>query len=146
MKRKIVCLILLIMLSFTSSVFASNWVFYVRDDDGFIGTNWYIDADSVVKDGSKLFLWTGAVYDKPPSMVKQKVMAKYEASLSPPMQFRRLETHQYDSTNKELEWGKDTTPEKWQPVTEKDMKLEIDTALKYAKEGKDNGQLPSLPK
>lgn len=145
MNRKVIGLVLLIMLSFTSSAFATNWVLYDRLDDGFLGTNWFIDADSVVKDGSKLFFWTTAVYDKPPLMVNEKPIDKYEASLSLPMQFRRIETHQYKD-NKEIEWVKSTTPEKWEPVTEKNFKLEIDTALKYAKEGKDTGQRPTLPK
>lgn len=144
MKRKIVFLMVLILITFTSSAYATNWLYYDRFDDGVIGCNWYIDVDSVVKDRSKLIFWKWSVYDMPTSMENKKMMMKYEASLRTPMQFRVLETHHYDKANKEVEWAKSTTPENWQPVTEKDFELEINIALKFAKEGKDTGKQPTV--
>lgn len=142
MKRKIICLMLLCLFILPNTAFATNWVYFGKDIATGLGTE-YIDADSVTKDGDKLIYWTLITYDKLTSYYGYT--SKYEVMLSPPRKYKILEVHYYLIDKKEDTMFTPSNDTSWDNTT-KDDDREIDTALKYAKEGKNNGQLPSLPK
>ena len=142
MNRKIVCLVLLLMFSFTTTTFATNWVFFEKVPNMFQSTSsQYIDGDSVFKDGNKLTYWSLEVLDKPQSHYA-KAMMKLEVNLASPSKLRVLENYSYNVKN--LEVYKDTTVTAWENASPKYDK-EISFALKHAKEGKDTGIKPTVP-
>ena len=112
MKRKIVGLVLLIMITFSSTTFASNWVFFGKVSNMFQTTSsQYIDSDSVYKDGNKLTYWSLEVLDKPQSHYA-KAMMKLEVNLATPRKLRVLENYSYDAKN--LENYQDKTASAWE--------------------------------
>ena len=146
MNRKIICLVLLIMIIFTSPVFATSWVYYGRN--GSVSGNVYIDADSVMKNGDNLSFWELFVYDKPIGTIA-KLTTKYEVILAPSRKYRIASSCYYLANNQEdkeaNEWNDaDKTTGKWaDSFVGKNMSAETDFVLKYAKEGKETGAKPS---
>ncbi len=123
MNRKIVCLLLLIMITFSNTAFASNWV-YVCNDDQF-GFPLYIDSETVYKDGNTLSYWWKMV-----ESAKDQYVWKFEATLTNPRMAREFMT-------------KDK-PGSWRQVRNgSDIDKSINSALQYAKDGKDTGQQPT---
>ena len=142
MKRKTACLVLLVMLAFTSTTFATNWVFFAKIPNMFQSTSTqYIDSDSVFKDGNKLTYWSLEVLDKPQSHYA-KAMMKLEVNLATPSKLRVLENYSYDPKN--LEVYKETSATTWENARPRYDK-EINFALKYAKERMDSGVKPTIP-
>ena len=58
-----ICLVLLALFLLSSTVFATNWVYYDRST--IVAGNLYIDADSVIKNGDSLIFWQLMKLGKP---------------------------------------------------------------------------------
>lgn len=123
MKRKISFFTLLILITLTSSAFASNWV-YVCNDDQF-GFPLHIDSETVFKDGNTLSFWWKMIESD-----KTQNVWKVEATLATPRTFR--------------EFLIKDKPGNWRSVrVGSDVDKSISSALQYARDGKDTGQQPA---
>lgn len=148
MKKRISILLVMSLLVLSSTAFASNWVYYGRS--GLVPGNLYIDADSVMKNGDNLSYWELLVYDKLYFKVA-KLMTKYEVILAPSRKYRIADSRYYNADNRDdKEMSElndtDTTTGKWSDsFVGANMSADTDFALKYAKDGKDTGQRPTLP-
>lgn len=139
MKCKTVCLVLLIMLSFTSSVYATNWVGVQKENNS--PPTVYFDADTVFKEADTITFWVLFVYDQPQDFDVQKLMWQYVVTTKQPRTFKTLVSYGYDSKNVELMRGKGMNYGSSLEGTSTDKA--VTSALKYAKEGKDTGVKPT---
>lgn len=138
---------------FGSIIFAANWVYIGRDDT--FHNNIYVDKDSITKHGDQVTYWELIVkddmilnfMDKRDIDTTKKVLMKWEAITSSPRQDRQLEIYAYDFDNQELGSHR-SLDTKFSPV-DVSTRLSIvgqiiDFALQNSKEGKDNGQKPTI--
>jgi len=140
MKRKMVCLLFLIMFIFTNTAFATNWVLVLTDDN--MQANIYIDADKVFKDVDTITFWVSFVYEQPLFFKIKKQMWKYVVNTVRPRTFKWLVAYDYDSNGSELSC--DTKGANYGTSLENSGTDKAATlALKYAKEGKDTGEKPT---
>ena len=134
-------LFVLLLCAASATAQSGNWVsggtFRAIGGSG----TFYIDQNSVVKNGDHVIFWVMLVWDQEePWSGAKKFVEKEEAILSNPRQIRQLEVYHYDRENKEFEHS--AFPLGYhRPTTNEDP--EIDLALKYAKEGKDTGPHPT---
>ena len=153
--RRIACSLALFLFAVSNIALAANWV-VSRDLSNGVGT-FYIDADSVSRNGDRLIYWSRVVYSKPMESssgarlapgripIKRKhikeEICRIEVNLGS-RQVRTLEFFQYDPYHHELEH--DSDPGHWKQFG-KDDATEVDNAaaLKYAKEGNDHASPPT---
>lgn len=147
MKKYVICLLSLVLFLLSSSVFATNWVYYGRST--IVAGNLYIDADLVNKNGDDLTYWELLIYDKPIG-VTAKLRTKYEVKLAPSRKYCIVDTHYFLADNSDdkvmNEWNDaDTTTGGWaDSYAGTDMSSETDFSLKYAKEGQASDQKPDI--
>ncbi len=146
MTNKILKIIIFIFLSFfimASAAFAANWVYATKiaafEDE--IPSNAYVDADSVVQEGSSLYFWEViTTYEADEHTEHSKSLSKIEVKLdASPRKDRKLFFCDYYPNGKPK--GKPLTETRmWRNVwPESSMEAIINMALKYAKPGKDKG-------
>ena len=137
MKKKAIGLLLICLFAFSSTAFATNWVLVKKSTHP--GATQYdnIDSDTVVKDGNILMFWIShkIVWSRKTDII----MVKTEVSLTEPRQYRSLEFFSFVNGK---ETNHTTTPAKF---SDPDIKDFTDMALKYVKEGKDDGSIPTPP-
>lgn len=141
MKRNIVCLVFLIMITFTSSAFATNWVWVQKENNS--QANVYFDADTVFKKADTVTFWVLFVYDQSQEFDVKKHMWQYVVNTKQPRTFKTLAAYAYDSKNAELMRGKGMNYGTSLEGTATDNA--VTNALKYVKEGNDTGEKPTLP-
>jgi hypothetical protein len=148
MKRHTIFLLLLAMLLFTNTVFAANWSFVGRTsrENPFNLTgatyNDYIDKNSVCKGGDILIFWHKQLFDKEDGASGETTLTKNETNLST-QKTRVLATYTYDSNGKET--SHDTDPSNWIKYQKgSDFDRKISVSLRYSKESKDTGVIPTL--
>ena len=137
MNRKIAGLALLLMFSFSNSVFATNWVYVQKDAD----TTVYFDADTAFKQGDTLTFWIRFVYDQPIELDVKKHMWQYVVSTSLPRTFKTLVAYAYDSNNNQIARVKGRNYGTSLEGTATDKA--VTSALRYAKTGQDTGIKPN---
>jgi hypothetical protein len=155
MKKIVFCLYLMVMVFsifiLSNTAFATNWVYVTKNSLWGMTTSYYVDADSVIKNNSTIIYWVLAVNDTPdPAMGVKRYIEKVEALPQDPRKTRTLEQHEYGAKGEiiiEYPTSDETRNGKFFLVFVKGspLDMEIDVALKYAKEGKDDGQIPTLP-
>lgn len=144
-------LALCLLFLFSNTAFATNWVYVTTNSLFGTTTKYYVDADSVIKRNNTIIYWWLQVNDKPePAMNVKRILEKIEAVPKTPRGTRTLELHQYgEKGNVIMEYptSERTMNSKFSSVINKGSPIDmsIDAALKYAKEGKDSGQMPKLP-
>lgn len=141
MKKSGICLLILLFVFLSGTVFATNWIYLRSDADIFDGSSIkvYIDTDSVVINGNDLTYWGYALWGKPIGDVTGEE-TKYEIQLTNPRLYRELEVYKIDIKNSSKKDEDVSYPSDWEKVTNDQFNEEINTALKYAKEGQDAGQ------
>lgn len=139
MKCKLIGLVLFTMITFTNTAFATKWMYVCNSSDQM--ETLYVDRDSAVQTGDTVTFWELVVmYEPDPADVKKIV---YKKQAKKPRMERQLEKYYYKSNN-ELHWS-ELEALNWDSyfagTTEAYV---VNAAFKYAKEGKDTGQQPSL--
>ncbi len=125
----LVLTICLFLLSCTAS--ATNWKLVYRGNDPALGmTSWYIDVDTIVKDGDHLTCWALSVYDLAFMDIK-KMQFHFEVTLSQPRRIRELVSISYDEHDRETGRSKAVTD--WEPLTDPAEVREVDFALQHAR-------------
>ena len=143
MSRKIVCLMILLIIFLTNTVFATNWVFVGASMLTGVKSNIYVDSDSVIKNGETVTFWTLTANEKPDFTEMKNQLEKHDAKQ--PRMMRSLANYSYYANNK-LIWSNPNIKgisSSFEPGTL--GAIMIETAFKYAKEGNDTGQQPPLP-
>jgi len=153
MKKRVICLLVFCLIILSNSAFAANWVYIGRDDT--FHNNIYVDKDSLTKHEDQVTYWElvvkdGVTFDaisKGEIDTTKKVLMKWEAITSSPRQDRQLEIYIYDFDNQEIGSNR-SLDTKFSPV-DVNTRLPIvgqiiDFALQSSKEGKDNGQKPTI--
>lgn len=138
MKKSVICLLgLLVLLLLSGTVFATSWILVKQYHLTGAIVYEYIDSDTVVQNGDNLIFW------KVQNIVWPKrvdaFMSKIEVTLTDPRQYRELESDRYKNGQP---FGQNTTPSRFSVASK--IKDDIETALKYAKEGQDTGQKPDI--
>jgi hypothetical protein len=153
---RIACSLALFLFAVSNIALAANWVVSRNLDNG-AGT-FYIDADSVSRDGDRLIYWSRVVYSTPmnsgvgtprtaasPTATRRKQVkeeiCRIEVNLGS-RQVRTLEFFRYDPNHHELDH--DSDPGHWKQYG-KDDGTEVDnaSALKYAKQGNEHASQPT---
>lgn len=128
---------LLLFFTLAPAAYASNWVL-VKETPSL---GWkmfsYIDADSVVQEGSVLTFWYSFNVTK--ALGTNQRVQKLEVDLSAE-RYRILETHVFVNDSPE---SQSLTPSK--PRNSKEVKEEIDMALRYVGKGGETGPVPAPP-
>ena len=139
MKCKIISLILFTMITFTNTAFATQWAYVCKSSDNM--QTMYVDRDSAAKNNDTAIFWELVVlYEPDPNGVK-KILYKKQANKQ--QMERQLEEYDY-KTNNELHWN-DIVASNWSSYFSGTIEeCIVNAAFKYAKEGKDTGQKPSL--
>lgn len=147
MKRHTIFLLFLAMILCSNTAFAANWSFVGRTSKenslNLTGTTYndYIDKNSVRKNGDTLIFWHKQLFDQEDGDSGEMTLTKNEANLST-QKTRVLATYAYDSTGKET--SHDTDPANWIKYQKgSDFDHKISASLRYAKEGKDTGIIPT---
>lgn len=134
MKRLFTLLLLFVL---APAAYASNWVL-VKETPSL---GWkmfsYIDADSVVQEGSLLTFWYSFNVTK--ALGTNQRVQKLEVDLSAE-RYRILETHVFVNDRPE---SQSLTPSK--PRNSKEVKEEIAMALRYVGKGGETGPVPAPP-
>lgn len=133
--KKILTSLLLFLLLSPSPALAANWVLVKETSSLGWKMYSYVDADTVIKKDSILTFWYNFKVVKPLG-VSEKVQ-KIEADLSS-HQYRVLEAHLYINGKQD---SQSLTPSKY--AKDNAVRNEIDTALQYAREGAEEGAVPS---
>ena len=145
MKKRIAAIIFMCLLIFAGSAFAANWI---HTDKGFNAgepVDDYLDSESVVKNGDTITFWRLTVWEKPDMFIGAKLqIEKWEAKQI--RQGRILERYAYDVNKKLILSNSNFKQTSFTSYNvNAPMGKIIDAAFKYAKEGKDSGQKPTLP-
>ncbi len=135
--------VLLFVAAWTPRLSAENLVYVTRD---LVGINnaygsFYIDADSVIRNGDMFYFTQVLVYDTPDTLGVKKAVTKEEVSLAAnPAKARWLESSRYDSAGKLYDHTKNTLylefSNAWSPYgksSDTTTGKEITVALKYVK-------------
>jgi hypothetical protein len=135
MKRILTSLLLLLLLLSPSTALAANWVLVKETSSLGWKMYSYIDADTVIKKDSILTFWYNFKVVKP--LGASEKVQKIETDLSS-HQYRILEAHLYVNGKQD---SQSLTPSKY--AKDNVVRNEIDTALQYAREGMDEGEVPA---
>ena len=126
---------LLLIFALAPAAYASNWVL-VKETPSL---GWkmfsYIDADSVVQEGSMLTFWY--CFNVTKALGTNQRVQKLEVDLSAE-RYRILETHVFVNDRPE---SQSLTPSK--PRNSKEVKEEIAMALRYVRNGGETGPVPT---
>jgi hypothetical protein len=109
-----------------------------------MGTD-YIEWSRVARDGGSMTYWILTVASPPnPFPFMDKTLCKVEVMLNTPRKVRNLECYFFDS--KGIETSRKTEPVQFWTGIEAGSPFDkmLDTALTFAKKGKDSGQKPAL--
>lgn len=145
MKKKMLSIIFLCLLIASGEVSAANWIHLGKSSIAGEPVNYYVDSQSVVKNGDAITFWRLIVWDKPDMFIGAKLeLQKWEAK--PIRQGRTLEMYTYDIKQKLISSNANLKPSSFTvfDVNSPLAKI-IEAAFNYAKEGKDSGQKPALP-
>lgn len=134
MKKILTSLLLLLLLS-PSTALAANWVLVKETSSLGWKMYSYIDADTVIKKDSILTFWYNFKVVKP--LGASEKVQKIETDLSS-HQYRILEAHLYVNGKQD---SQSLTPSKY--AKDNVVRNEIDTALQFAREGMDEGEVPA---
>ena len=141
MNRKITGLVLILMICFTNTVLAANWVY--------VATSWfgqdkmYVDTESVYKTNDTIIFWELLIEDDTPDKAN-KTLYKYEAKITSERQRRILEYLLYNPQGKETFRNRKSGA--FSPVQKNSPADQcIDFAIKHVRAGKDTGAVPALP-
>jgi hypothetical protein len=138
-----ICFLLVWLFILTNTAYAASWSFIGRSQAFNQYFNEYVDKDTAVKDGNKVFYWVLQIFDKPDVIGTKKMLWKCEAVTQKPQQMRTLENYYYDIDSNET--YHDATVGAYNPVDNKLLSKEIGFAKKYAKETSGGVQKPALP-
>lgn len=133
--KKILTSLLLLLLLLPSTALAANWVLVKETSSLGWKMYSYIDADTVIKKDSILTFWYNFKVVKP--LGASEKVQKIETDLSS-HQYRILEAHLYVNGKQD---SQSLTPSKY--AKDNVVRNEIDTALQYAREGMDEGEVPA---
>ena len=137
MNRKIAGLVLILMICFSNSVLAANWIYVQKDAD----TTVSFDADTAFKQEDTLTFWVRFVYDQPIELGVKKHLWHYVVTTSGPRTFKTLVAYAYDANNNQIAQVKGRNYGRSLEGTATDNA--VTKALRYAKTGQDNGGKPT---
>jgi len=144
MKRRVICLVLVCLFTLSNTAFATTWGYVGKGRAFSYNIIEYVDKDTVVKNGNKVIYWVLQIFEKPDVIGTKKEIWKCEVITSDPRHIRTLENYCYDANGHEI--YHDITMGAFNPVDDNELlNRELAFALKYAREGKDDGQKPTLP-
>jgi hypothetical protein len=133
-------LFMLFIIATGGAAFATNWV-EVPESDGRL----YVDADSVVKQGSAIIYWELLVY-KPNDNSRSvgnvkvaKIAYKYEVDLRTPRKMRYVLIVDFDANDQQI-GNPSYHSGNWASVSGRKATI---LALSYAKEGQDTKAIPA---
>lgn len=151
MMHRAACSLALFLFLFSNTAFAANWVYVTTSNLFGMPTRYYVDSETVIKNKDTITYWRLVVRDKTdPALGVKTYVEKIEAIPKDPRGTRSLEMHNYGPKGEYI-FGYPTSDEtknrKFGSVINKGSPedMSIDVALKYAREGKDSGQIPKLP-
>lgn len=142
--KRVIILLVPCMVLLTSAAFATNWFYVCRtsfaDNTSAPGpvSSYYVDKNTVVKNGDKVTFWVKMVFDEE-YMKNKTIYYKYEATLARPRQGRSLELYSYDAKGNE-NYNSHTPGTPFTPVIPLNNVL-ID-AIQDVNDGTDNGSKP----
>jgi len=135
------------MIIFTNKAFASNWSFVGRtskdDNLNLFGATYteYIDKSTAKKNGDNLIFWSKQQFDKDDEDSGEMILTKNEVTFSI-QKARTLATYEYNYQGKET--SHNTEPSGWLRYNKgSQFEQKILIALRYAKDGKDTGAMPT---
>ena len=137
MNRKIAGLVLILMICFSNSVLAANWIYVQKDAD----TTVSFDADTAFKQEDTLTFWVRFVYDQPIELGVKKHLWHYVVTTSGPRTFKTLVAYAYDLSNNQIARVKGRNYGTSLEGTATDKA--VTSALKQAKIGQDTGTKPT---
>lgn len=145
MKKTIMLIIFLYILMLTNMAFAANWIHVDKSSIAGEPVNDYVDSDSVSKNDDTIIFWRLIVWEKPDMFIGAKLeLQKWAAKQI--RQGKTLEKYTYDSNKKLISSHSNIKSTSFTSFNENAPGGKIiEAAFKYAKEGKDSGQKPTLP-